>query len=203
MDFDLSLTGFDVPELDRLLASASDEPGDVAPPLAEAPISRPGDLWLIGAHRLLCGDSTRSEQVERVLAGGRPLLMVTDPPYGIELDSEWRDRAGLNHCGAAEPSYLKRSEGHRNTSISSDTRADWSEAFALVPSLEVAYVWHASQFTREVLDGLLRIGFLHPQQIIWNKGRTLLFRADGRVRAGRGGRALKRASRDGPRIRSR
>jgi DNA modification methylase len=49
-------------------------------------------------------------------------------------------------------------------------------AFALVPSLQVAYVWHASKFTREVLDGLLRIGFLHHQQIIWNKGRTVLTR---------------------------
>lgn len=102
--------------------------------------------------------------------------MVTDPPYGIELDSEWRDRAGLNGCGPAEPSYLKRTTGHRNTSISSDTRADWSDAFALVPTLEVAYVWHASKFTREVLDGLLGIGFLHHQQIIWNKGRTVLTR---------------------------
>src|SRR6202030_2960438 len=53
---------------------------------------------------------------------------------------------------------------------------EWSDAFALVPSLEVAYVWHASKFTREVLDGLLRIGFLHHQQIIWNKGRTVLTR---------------------------
>jgi len=44
----------------------------------------------------------------------------------------------------------KRTEGHNETSISGDTRADWSEAFALVPSLEVAYVWHASKFTREV-----------------------------------------------------
>jgi DNA modification methylase len=102
--------------------------------------------------------------------------MVTDPPYGIELDSEWRDRAGLNGQGV-EPRHLnKRSEGHRQTSIAGDTRADWSEAFALVPSLEVAYVWHASRFTREVLDGLLQIGFVHHQQIIWDKGRTVLTR---------------------------
>jgi hypothetical protein len=56
------------------------------------------------------------------------------------------------------------------------TRADWSEAFALVPGLEVGYVWHASKFTREVLDGLLKIGFLHHQQIIWDKGRAVLTR---------------------------
>jgi DNA modification methylase len=103
--------------------------------------------------------------------------MVTDPPYGIELDSEWRDRAGLNGCGPAEASYMKhRTEGHNETSISGDTRADWSAAFELVPSLQIAYVWHASRFTREVLDGLLRIGFEHHQQIIWDKGRTVLTR---------------------------
>jgi hypothetical protein len=55
-----------------------------------------------------------------------------------------------------------RSPGHQQTGISGDTRADWSEAFALAPGLQVAYVWHASVFTREVLDGLLRIGFLGP-----------------------------------------
>jgi DNA modification methylase len=103
--------------------------------------------------------------------------MVTDPPYGIELDSEWRDRAGINRCRPAQARYVKhRTAGHTETTISGDTRADWSEAFELVPSLQVAYVWHASKFTREVLDGLLRIGFLHHQQIIWDKGRTVLTR---------------------------
>jgi hypothetical protein len=92
--------------------------------------------------------------------------MVTDPPYGIEMDSEWRDRAGLNGHGPAEPSYMKhRTKGHIEITISNDTRADWSEASELVPSLQVAYVWHASKYTREVLDGLLRLGFLHHQQI--------------------------------------
>jgi DNA modification methylase len=70
----------------------------------------------------------------------------------------------------------KRSAGHTETTISGDTRADWSQAFELVPSIQMAYVWHASIFTREVLDGLIRIGFLYAQQIIWNKGRTVLTR---------------------------
>ena len=140
-------------------------------------MSRLGDLWLLGPHRVLCGDATSVEAVALLLGERKPRLMVTDPPYGIALDSEWRDRDGLNGYGPAEPSYMKkRTAGHNETSISGDTRADWSEAFALTPSLEVAYVWHASKFTREVLDGLLRIGFLHHQQIIWNKGRTVLTR---------------------------
>jgi len=176
-DFDLSLTGFDPGEIDGLLALEDDERANAAPPLPENPVSRVDDLWVCGNHRVLCGDATSAEAVARLLGERKPRLMVTDPPYGIELDSEWRDRAGLNGCGPAEASYMKhRTEGHTETSISGDTRADWSDAFALVPSLEVAYVWHASKFTREVLDGLLRIGFLHHQQIIWNKGRTVLTR---------------------------
>jgi hypothetical protein len=176
-DFDLSLTGFDPGEIDGLLALEDEERANATPPLPESPVSRRGDLWLLGPHRVLCGDATSAEAVARLLAERKPRLMVTDPPYGIELDSEWRDRAGLNGCGPAEPSYMKkRTAGHTETSISGDTRADWSDAFALVPNLDVAYVWHASKFTREVLDGLLRIGFLHHQQIIWNKGRTVLTR---------------------------
>jgi DNA modification methylase len=176
-DFDLSLTGFNPGEIDGLLAIPDEERANATPPVPEHPVSRSGDLWLCGKHRVLCGDATRPEDVAHLLGECRPILMTTDPPYGIELDSEWRDRAGLNGCGPAEASYMKnRTEGHTQTTISGDTRADWSEAFELVPSLQVAYVWHASKFTREVLDGLLRIGFVHHQQIIWDKGRTVLTR---------------------------
>ncbi|MGD1096529.1 MAG: DNA methyltransferase [Bryobacteraceae bacterium] len=178
LDFDLALTGFDVHELDSLLRDPMDEEkADQAPPLPENAVTRPNDLWICGEHRVLCGDATSPEAVARLLGERKPLLLVCDPPFGISLDSEWRDRAGLNKHGPAEASYMKhRTEGHRNTTISSDTRADWSEAFELVPSLQIGYVWHASIYTREVLDGLLRIGFLYPQQIIWNKGRTVLTR---------------------------
>ena len=175
--FDLDLTGFTTGEIDKLLAMPDEERANEIPEPPAAPTSRRGDLWLCGKHRVLCGDTTSREDVEKLLGGRKPLLMVTDPPYGIELDSEWRDRAGLNGCGAAEASYMKvRTAGHTETKISGDTRADWSEAFELVPSLQIAYVWHASAFTREVLNGLLRIGFLHHQQIIWDKGRTVLTR---------------------------
>jgi DNA modification methylase len=181
-DFDLGLTGFDPRELDDLLAATNHvEQADVVPPLPQNPVSRQGDLWLCGdgrnQHRVLCEDATNPEAVSRLLGDRQPVLMITDPPYGIELDSEWRDRAGLNGRGPAESSYMKhRTAGHTETTISGDTRADWSGAFELVPSLQIAYVWHASVFTREVLNGLERIGFLYPQQIIWNKGRIVLTR---------------------------
>jgi DNA modification methylase len=176
--FDLNLVGFDTHELDELLLGDAAEDGEdvVLEPPAN-PVTVSGDVWLWGPHRLMCGDATSPEAVATLLGEHKPSLMVTDPPYGIELDSEWRDRAGLNGCGPAEASYMrKRTEGHTATTISGDDRADWSAAFELVPSLQIAYVFHASIFTREVLDGLLRIGFLYPQQIIWNKGRTVLTR---------------------------
>lgn len=175
-NLDLSLTGFDLRQMTGYLRAGPQAGEDDLPEPGE-PITQPGDVWVLGEHRLLCGDCTNAESVAAVLDGAKPLLMITDPPYGISLDSEWRDRAGLNGCGPAEPSYMKhRTEGHTETTISGDTRSDWSEAFELVPSLEVVYVWHASIFAREVWNGLERIGFLYPQQIIWNKGRTVLTR---------------------------
>ena len=173
-----SLTGFDVHELDSLLRDPLDEErAEQAPPLPEVAVTRPGDLWLIGPHRVLCGDATSPEAVARLarraqaVADGDGSALRNRTRFGVARP-RWAERHG-----PAEPSYMKhRTEGHTETTISGDTRADWSEAFALVPSLEVAYVWHASKFTREVLDGLLRIGFLHHQQIIWNKGRTVLTR---------------------------
>ncbi len=69
-----------------------------------------------GFASIVCGDATSPEVVTRLLGDRKPRLMVTGPPYGIELDAEWRDRAGLNGHGAAEPSYMKK------RTITGDTR---------------------------------------------------------------------------------
>jgi DNA modification methylase len=180
-DYNLDLVGFDDVELARLLeqqdiaAGLTDE--DAVPEVQQEPVARTGDLFILGSHKIICGDCTKPDVVAQLLGDAKPQVLITDPPYGISLDSEWRDRAGLNSCGPAEASYMKhRVEGHTETTISGDTRADWSEAYELVRSLQVAYVWHASVFTREVWNGLERIGFLYPQTIVWNKGRTVLTR---------------------------
>ncbi len=180
-DYPLDLVGFDDIELQRLLEAQDAAPGltdeDAVPDVQPEPVARLGDLFVLGNHDVICGDCTQADVVARLLGDAKPLLLITDPPYGIELDSEWRDRAGLNGCGPAEASYMKhRTGGHTEATISGDTRADWSAAYELVPSLQVVYVWHASVFAREVWNGLERIGFLYPQQLIWNKGRTVLTR---------------------------
>src|SRR5688572_25608805 len=93
LDFDLELTGFDTREIDELLRSnGANALEDIIPDLPEHPVTIPGDLWLCGPHRILCGDCTSQDVVSRLLGESKPFLMVTDPPYGIELDSEWRDR---------------------------------------------------------------------------------------------------------------
>jgi DNA modification methylase len=178
LDFDLGLTGFDVHELDSLLRDPmDDEKANEAPPLPVVATTRPGDLWLCGDHRALCGDATSAQDVARLLGDHKPFLMVTDPPYGVELDMEWRDRAGHNEMGPAAKSYMKhRTEGHTATTISGDTKADWSDAFALVPTLDVAYVWHATSHLVEVAVGLDRIGFHVRQQLIWNKTAAAMSR---------------------------
>jgi ParB-like chromosome segregation protein Spo0J len=73
-DFDLELTGFDPNEIDDLLALPEEEKANQAPPLPEIPVSRPGDLWLCGKHRVLCGDATSADDVARLLGDRKPLL---------------------------------------------------------------------------------------------------------------------------------
>jgi DNA modification methylase len=177
-DLDLSLSGFGEDEIKDLLRSLETrekreqvESFDLDEALAEAtrvPRAKPGDLWLLGDHRLLCGDSTNPDVVARLLDGAEPKLLATDPPYGVSLDGSWRDRV-YNALGPAEKTYM-RGKGARNTTMSGDTRVDWSEAFELVPSLAVGYIWHAGVHAAEVAAGLERIGFEIVAQVIWDKG---------------------------------
>ncbi len=95
--FDLDLIGFG-DALDGLLADRTQgltDP-DEAPPLPDNPVSMLGDVWVLGRHRLVCGDATDADTVATCLKGVAPHLMVTDPPYGVEYDPAWRAKAGVN-----------------------------------------------------------------------------------------------------------
>jgi ParB-like chromosome segregation protein Spo0J len=88
MGADLKLVGFDDDELAALLADSNvglTDPDAVPEPLAE-PVSALGDVWILGRHRLVCGDSTAADIVAKALNGATPNLMVTDPPYGVDYD---------------------------------------------------------------------------------------------------------------------
>ena len=165
---DWTLLGFDEEELAKLLAPAGTEgltDPDAVPEKPADPITKPGDLWLLGKHRLLCGDSTSATDVARLLDGAVPALMVTDPPYGVEYDPEWRMDAGLTGNTA------------RMGKVMNDDRADWTEAWKLFPG-DVAYVYHAGVFASTVQQSLERAGFAIRAQIIWAKDRLALSRGD-------------------------
>ena len=97
-----SLEGFDLEafNFDALLPArvGLTDPDDI-PETPKNPVARTGDLWVLGKHRIVCGDSTNQETVERLLDGAEPDLMVTDPPYGVNYDSSWRYKAGISTIG--------------------------------------------------------------------------------------------------------
>ena len=162
--FDLSLTGFTDLELIGAMAVAQGRTdADDAPPAPVDPVSKLGDVWLLGVHRVVCGDSTKPEAVDAVLAGAKPHLMVTDPPYGVNYDPAWR--------GKALKDGAKRSEGV----VHSDDRADWREAWALFPG-HVAYVWHGDRHAGPVQASLEAAGFGIRAQIVWVKTRFAIGR---------------------------
>ena len=164
--FDLGLIGFDDMTLDALLAEATPEgltdPDDVPEP-PDDPVTQPGDVWLLGKHRIVCGDSTDADTVAKALNGIEPHLMVTDPPYGVEYDPAWRANAGIN-----------KNKGKMGV-VKNDDRADWREAWALFPG-EVAYVWHGGLHASVVADSLTACDFNIRSQIIWVKDRFALSR---------------------------
>jgi DNA modification methylase len=163
--FDLGLIGFTEDEVLALGShtnSGLTDPDEAPEPPAH-PVSVTGDLWVLGQHRLLCGDSTVAADVEKVLGGVKPHLMVTDPPYGVDYDPGWRAAAGI------------KQNKERLGKVANDDRADWREAWALFPG-SVAYVWHAGRYASTVQDSLSAVGFEVRSQIIWAKDRFALSR---------------------------
>ena len=159
-DFDVDLTGFAEAEVNSLLDDLirADGPADGEDDIPEVPevaVSQPGDLWFLGNHRLLCGNSTSRDDVERVLDGVTPLLMVTDPPYGVNYDPSWRNVAGYSNT-------------KRTGKVLNDDRADWRDAWALFPG-DVAYVWHGALHAATVTQSLEAAGFNIRAQIVWAK----------------------------------
>jgi len=168
--FDIGLIGFDDKELANLLRASRDElsdPDDVPEEEAEV-VTRPGEIWQLGDHRIICGDSTDAETVAALLGDEKPHLMVTDPPYGVEYKPDWRNKAlradGTPIAGRAVGEVLN------------DDRADWREAWELFPG-DVAYVWCApGPLQCAVHDSMCAASIEPRQQIVWAKSNFAIGR---------------------------
>ena len=123
-----------------------------------------GELIVMGRHRLLCGDATSAGDVRRLLDGMSPLLMTTDPPYGVSYDPAWRHRVN-----PAQRTAVGR--------VLNDDRAEWTAAWQLFPGA-IAYVWHAALKAPTVAADLEAAGFTIRSQIIWQKQHFALSRGD-------------------------
>jgi DNA modification methylase len=178
---DLDLTGFDEDSLDDLLDRLDTTEGDgntVTPPPV-TPITKPGDLFELGKHRLLCGDSTNVDDVRRVMNGERAILFATDPPYLVGYD-------GTNHPGTRPttntdwsetygPSWDEADDARNNDLYDRFIKAAIAEA---IDPHSAWYCWHASRRQRMVENAWEKNGAFVHQQIIWAKpNRPILTRS--------------------------
>jgi DNA modification methylase len=166
--------GYTSEDLDRLIAeledftpSDTDDPGPGAPP-AE-PVTRAGDLWLLGEHRLLAGDSTKGEDLARLMAGEEAALLSTDPPYCVDYTGMDRPVHDGKRSGK-DWSHLYREVDIKDLGDFLD------QVFAAVlPRLKAAaplYVWHAHMQQPVIARAFERHGLLLHQVLVWVKPRA-------------------------------
>ncbi|TPQ51011.1 DNA methylase [Prosthecomicrobium hirschii] len=188
--YEAAITGFSEAEIDQLIAAATaTETGhtdeDAVPEAPKQPVTRRGDLWLLGSHRLLCGDSTDATDVTRVMAGERAALFATDPPYLVDYD-------GTNHPTKKGATAKAKKIANKDWSEEYIEQKHWDdssqgpqfyEAF-MATAIEHAiaedaawYCWHASRRQAMLEACWDKFEVLHHQQIIWAKSRPVLTRS--------------------------
>ena len=156
LDFDLTVTGFEAPEIDVILGSADEYDGAEDPPLDEPPakaISQPGDRWLLGKHRLLCGDATDTDAYIRLLDGAQADMVFTDPPYNLPIPGHVSGLGRICHGNFAMASgemsreaysaflecVLKRTADHSVDGSLHYIFIDWRHVRELLAAAEHAY----------------------------------------------------------------
>lgn len=167
-DFDLPLLGFDPSEIDKLLAPEPQEgltDPDAVPAAPAIPVTASGDIWLMGDHRLMCGDSTRVDQIE-TLCGGLVDMWLTDPPYNVAYEGGTKEKLTI-----------------QNDSMSNDAfrqflRDAYSAADAVMKKGAVFYIWHADIEGYNFRGAAADIGWPIRQCLIWKKSRLVMGRQD-------------------------
>lgn len=157
--FDLELTGFSLDEIEELQIEEIEDgltDEDAVPELQDEPVAKLGDVWLLGNHRLMCGDSTSIDAVEKLMAGQKADMVFTDPPYGVDYD-------GINNDDRAGLEGLLRGAFGCYTAISKSGAA--------------TYVFHSDKCA-DIFHAVFREFFHFSSMIIWAKNSLTLSRTD-------------------------
>ncbi|MHB1266406.1 MAG: site-specific DNA-methyltransferase [Acidithiobacillus ferriphilus] len=168
LDFDLSLLGFDADFMDGLLEVLPEglvDP-DECPEAPEEPVTKPGDVWICGKHRLMCGDSTSIEAVENLMDGQLADMLLTDPPYNVAYEGGTKESLTISNDSMADDDFR---QFLRDAFVAADT--------AMKPGA-VFYIWHADlegyNFRRACKDAGWRV----RQCLIWEKSALVMGRQD-------------------------
>ena len=177
-EFDLALTGFEPDELDELLASLArptdgltDE--DEVPEVPEEPITKPGDLYLLGEHRLLCGDSTDAADVQRVVGGQRAALMMTDPPYLVGYDGGQHPASAANGGAESKDKHWDAYIDHEHSVAFYVDFLRYALEHALTDDAAV-YQCYGIMRSEVVWEAWRKVGLLAHQVLVWKKTRSVL-----------------------------
>lgn len=170
LEFDLDLLGFDQDELDDLLNIGDDnegntDPDDVPEPPAD-PVSKPGDIWLLGDHRLMCGDSTDHDAVAEMMDGDLADQLITDPPYNVDYVGKTKEALTIQNDSMDDNAFLQ---------FLIDL---YKSADNVMKPGAVFYIWHADSEGYNFRGAAKAVDWTVRQCLIWNKDSMVLGRQD-------------------------
>ena len=165
---DLDGIGFSEDELDNLLVSEepSDESEPEVPEAKPDPVSKKGDVWILGVHRLMCGDSTSATDVSKLLGGGKVKLYLTDPPYNVAYEGKTKDALTIENDSMDDESF-------RQFLVDAFSMAD-----TVLDPGGVFYIWHADSEGYNFRGACRDVGWKVRECLIWNKNTLVLGRQD-------------------------
>ena len=169
LGFDLELTGFDLDEIKELLAPVGTEgltDPDDAPPLPENPRTRPGDIWVMGKHRLLCGDSTSVSDLEKLTEGQLVDMWLTDPPYNVAYEGKTKDALKIKNDEMGDDQFRQF------------LRDAYTAADMVMKPGAVFYIWHADSEGYNFRGAAQDAGWKVRQCLIWKKSSMVMGRQD-------------------------
>ena len=166
--FDLELTGFDEGEINELLAEATTEESEDAeiPEPPKDPKSIKGEVWILGTHRLMCGDSTSIDDVEKLMGGGRSDLYLTDPPYNVAYEGKTKDSLTIQNDSMDDESFRQFLV---DAFVAADTVMHEGAAF---------YIWHADSEGFNFRGACRDVGWKVRECLIWSKNTFVMGRQD-------------------------